>query len=112
MSSLTSTGSGLSVLVTDMSACVVTAVVSVSLLLVDTMSAVEELTVAVLETVEPSATLAFTLTTSVNTSGESAGAKVGLDAVTVPVPPTGGVFEVHPAGAVKLTKVVPAGTTS
>src|SRR6266540_2381604 len=59
----------------------------------------------------PSLAPAFTRTTSVKVATEAA-VKVGLVLVTGPVPPTTGVVDVQPAGAVKETKVVPGGTLS
>src|SRR5688500_13159069 len=107
----TRTGSGLSVLVTERSARALTPVVSVSALFAAFVSVVVEATVAVLVIVPPWGTLELTFTTSVNVAVSPA-ARVAAVAVTVPVPPAGGVVGVNPAGAAKDTNVVPTGMTS
>src|SRR4051812_33153379 len=107
------TGSGLSVLVTERSADALTVVVSTAVLLAASASVVVLATMAVLESVEPWRLLALTLTTMVKVAVAPA-AKVGTVALTVPVPPTGGVarVKVGPLVWVAETKVVPTGTTS
>src|SRR6187200_1638995 len=87
----------------------VTVVVAVTLLLPGVGSAVADATVAVLVMTVPPAVAAPTFTTSVNEALAPL-ASEGLVEVTVPVPPTAGVVDVHPAGAVNETNVVPAGT--
>jgi len=86
-----------------------TVVVCVAELFAEFGSPVVDVTVAVLLT-EP-VVAGFTFTTSVNTAGVAT-ATLALVAVTVPVPPTGGVEGVQPAGAVNDTNVVPVGITS
>src|SRR5262245_40466486 len=92
------------VLTTATSAWVRTAVVAVALLLVGSGSVVVLLTSAVLLRVEPDARAGSTRTTRVKTAMPTA--KLGLVELTVPVPPTAGVVEDQPPGAVKDTKVV------
>src|SRR5205823_448804 len=75
------------------------------------VSLVVLLTLAVLLMVEPLASLALTWTTRVKVALAPA-ARVVSVAVTVPVPPAGGVVAVNPAAGVKDTKVVPVGTAS
>ena len=58
----------------------------------------------------PFTTPAPTLTTSVNTLLPTA--NDGLVQLTVPVPPTGGAVQDHPAGVASDTNVVPAGRVS
>jgi hypothetical protein len=100
------TGSGESVFVTDRFADgAATVVVSVSELLLESSSGVEDATVAVLLMVVPGAVPGFTFTTNV-TVGNVVTATVPRVHVTVAVPvqvPCDGVAE---------TKVVPAGTAS
>src|SRR5687768_2369656 len=90
-----------------------TAVVSVSELLDPLLSVVELLTVAVLLIVTPVGVPAVTLTTKVNVA-EAPAASVAIVAVTVPVPPAGGVVSVNagPDVCIADTNVVLAGTTS
>src|SRR5687768_17355518 len=102
------TGSALSVLTTDRSALALTVVVSVSVSLAAFGSVVAELTVAVLLITVPSAVPAGTVTTSENTAGASAGARVAM--VAGETPPV--MVKVGPEVWVKLTRVVPAGTAS
>ncbi len=87
-----------------------TVVVAVEELFVPFGSDVVLATDATLVIVEPLAP-ELTCTTNVKV-GDAAAAKLALVLVTVPVPPTGGVVDVHPAGAVNETKVVLAGTVS
>src|SRR5215470_14934172 len=105
------TGSGESLFVTARSACVITPVVAVAVLLAVFGSFVALAAVAVLVMVAPLATLLLSLTTMVKVA-VSALATVALEKTTLPVPPTGGVVAVQPAGAVAETKVVLAGTAS
>jgi len=104
------TGLGLPVLVTDRSADVLTVVIAVAVLLAGFGSKVAEATVAVFAITVPVTTLALTLTTSVNI--ELPTANDGLVQLTVPVPPTAGAVQVHPAGVASETNVVPAGRVS
>src|SRR6266850_641778 len=105
------TGSGMSILVTERSALSeLTVVDCVAVLLAAFGSPALEATVAVL--LIGLAAPRFTFTTRVKVCGPAAVVRLGLVAVTVPVPPTAGVAVVHPAGATKETKVVPAGTLS
>src|SRR5437773_5102788 len=105
------TGSGESVLVTDTSAKAVTTVVSVSELLAALVSVVLVLADAVLDRTVPSAAPGLTRTTSTNV-GAAPAATLERVEVTVPLPPTGGVVETQPDGAVNETNVVLAGTAS
>src|SRR2546423_12788529 len=111
------TGSGASDLVTERSAVVVvdalTSVVAVALLFLGFFSQVSLEMVTVLLITVPSGVSALTLTTSVNVALAPA-ANVARVAVTVPVPPTGGVVRVNagPLSWVKDTNVVFAGMTS
>jgi hypothetical protein len=73
-------------------------VVVVAVLFVVTGSVVADATVAVFEMTVPLATPAFTFTTTVNVATADA-ATLGLVQLTVPVPPTTGVVQVHPAAA-------------
>src|SRR2546428_42262 len=101
------TGSGVSVLTTRRSAEVATVVNAEALLLLfGSGSVVVVEAEAVLAMVELLATLAPTCTTMVKLAVAPA-ARVGLVEEMVPVPPTGGVVELQPAGAVSETKVVP-----
>src|SRR5437773_602853 len=79
------------------SACARTVVVAVALLLALFASAVVAPTVAVFEIVVPSAVSGLTWTTSVNAAVAPL-ASDGVVHVTVPVEPTGGVVQDHPAG--------------
>src|SRR6185436_14225439 len=108
------TGSGESVLVTDMSACVLTVVVALPVLLPGVGSDVVLAATASLEMVVPLAVFAFTFTTIVNTA-VSPLATEALENTTLPVPPTAGVVgEPHPEPVVTTadTKVVLAGVAS
>src|SRR5215470_13173704 len=105
------TGSGESLLVMARSACALTLVVAVAVLLPAFGSVVALAAVAVLVMVAPLPTLALTLSTMVKVAVVPA-ANVALEKTTLPVPPTGGVVMVQPAGAVAETKVVLAGTAS
>ena len=100
-----------SLLVTLRSAELPTVVVAVALSLAAFGSGVVLVTVAVLEMNVPAATPAPTSTTSVKVALAPA-ARVGRVQVTGPVPPTAGVVQLKPAGAVSETKVVPAGRVS
>src|SRR6266542_653216 len=88
-----------------------TAVVWVLVLLARFGSLLPLDTLAVFEIVLPFGVAEFTLTTRVKVA-VAAFTKAALVAVIVPEPPTGGVVAVQPAGALKDTKVVRAGTTS
>src|SRR5688572_1049728 len=107
------TGSGESVFVTERSASAMTAVVSVSLSLARLGSVVAETTMTVLLIVAPAGVAASMLTTKSKVAPAPA-ARVALVALTVPVPPTGGVVSVAAGPLVweNETKVVPAGTVS
>jgi hypothetical protein len=70
-----------------------------------------DLTLAVLLTIVPFGVAAFTFTTSVKDPLPSAGS-VAMVQFTVPVPPTAGVVQLHPAGDVNETNVVFAGRVS
>jgi hypothetical protein len=52
-----------------------------------------------------------TWTTSVK-GADAAAASVPVVQLTVPVPPTAGVEQLHPAGVLRETNVVPEGTAS
>jgi hypothetical protein len=86
-------------------------VVVVAALFVVTGSVVADAAVAVFVMTDPLTTPAFTFTTSVNVATADA-ATLGLVQPTVPVPPTIGVVQVHPAAATSETNVVLAGVTS
>ena len=100
-----------SLLVTERSADVATVVVVVALSLAAFGSLVAAETVAVLLMTVPAATLAPTWTMSVKVWVAPA-ARLAIVQVTVPLPPTAGVVQLKPAGAVSETKVVPAGRVS
>ena len=106
-------GSGLSVFVTDKSAEVMTCVASVSELFAESVSAVVELTVAVLLIDEPLAAAGLTCTTSVNVALAPA-ASVLIAAPKLPLPPTAGFVNVKvgPAVCMAETNVVLAGMAS
>jgi hypothetical protein len=107
------TGSGESVFVTATSAPVpaIVVVVVVAELSDGSVSAVSDVTVAVFETTVPAAVPALTFTTNVNVPLPPAASDADV-LLTVPVPPTAGVVELHPAGAVSETNVAAAGVTS
>src|SRR5258708_6740738 len=105
------TESGVSVLGTTGSAEAGTRVASVAVWLALMGSVVVVLTFAVLLIDDAFATLGLTVTTRTKV-GAAPAAKLDRVEVMRPVPPTGGVVEVQPAGAVNDTKVVPAGTRS
>src|SRR5262245_58031988 len=105
------TGSGESTLVTARSAWALAVVVAVARLLAVLASAVPPATWAVLVRVVPAATPPLTRTTRVKIAVSPA-ATVARVLLTVPVPPTGGVALDQPAGDVKDTNVVLAGTVS
>jgi hypothetical protein len=88
-----------------------TVVVAVAELLAALGSGVPELIVAVFVIVEPTGAPELTCTTSVNIADDAA-MRVGVVAITVPLPPTAGALTVQPAGAVNDTNVVFAGVTS
>src|SRR5262245_16092341 len=100
-------GSGLPVLVTARSARVTTPVGTVAWLLSGLGSVVVLPAVAVLLMVEPACAPALTMTTSRKVALAPAGS-VALVALTVPVPPTGGVVSVNagPIACAAATKVV------
>lgn len=99
------------ILDTPTSAAVVTVVVAVAVLLAAFGSAVADATAAEFATAVPLAALGLTRTTKVKVA-EAPFAKEPVVAVTFPVPPTGGVVVVQPAGALIETNVVLAGTAS
>jgi hypothetical protein len=102
------------VLVTNRSALVpVTVVVVVALLLAGLGSEVMLVTVAVFVMMVPAGVAALTFAVNANVAVAPL-AKVAKVAITVPVPPTGGVVNVAagPEVCTKLTNVVPAGSTS
>src|SRR5690242_9807218 len=107
------TGSGESDLVTWRSACVLTVVEAVAVLLAGVGSLVVEAAVAELEIVLPLAALALTLTTMVKTA-VSALATLAFEKTTLPVPPTAGLVVDQPVPVVTTadTNVVLAGTAS
>src|SRR5207244_3251349 len=106
-------GVGLSVLVTARSADVLTAVVTVDVLLAVLESAAPLKPVAVLLTTVGPVAVASVATMRVNTCGPLPATTSGSVAWTLPVPPGAGwVATVQPVGAVKVTNVVPAGTES
>src|SRR5271165_1108733 len=74
-----------------------------------TLSTVCEVALAELTMVVPAAVPALTETTKVKFATMPFAPLVVFVQVTVPVPPTAGVTQVHPAGAVMLTKVVLGG---
>src|SRR4029453_7396092 len=86
-------------------------VVVVAALFVVTGSVVADATVAVFVMTVPLTTPAFTLPTSVTVATADA-ATLGFMQLTVPVLPTTGVVQVHPAAAASETNVVLAGMTS
>ncbi len=87
-----------------------TVVSAVALSLPGAGSAVVEVTVAVLLSTVPLATPAPTWTVTVKTALPTA--KVAAEQETVPLAPTAGVVQLHPAGAETDWKVVPAGSGS
>src|SRR5688572_24621693 len=87
-----------------------TFVVSVSLLFVPFGSVVVVVTVAVFDMTVPFGVAETTFTTSVNTALPTA--MDGFVQETVPFTPTSGVVHPQPPGAVRDTKVVPAGKAS
>ncbi len=93
------------------SARVLTVVVAVAALSVESGSVVALETFAVFEIVAPFAAFAFTLTTSVNVPDAFA-AMLAFEQEIVPVPPTAGVEQLKPAGLASETKVVFVGTAS
>src|SRR2546423_450353 len=105
------TGSGVSVLVADRSAEVLTVVKAEAVLLLLLGSVVVVEAVAELVIVVPLGVLAATRTTIVKL-GAAPAATVARVKVTLPMPPTAGAAVVQPAGAVAETKVVPAGRVS
>jgi len=84
-------------LITARSATAATVTVAVELLLFGFGSVASLVTEAVLPMVEPSGALDSTCTTIVKVPLAPT-ANDGADSVTVPVPPTGGVTAVNPAG--------------
>ena len=88
-----------------------TPVVAVPLLLFEFPSGVLEVTVAVLLMVEPAAIVGATATVSVKTELPSTDSE-GLLHETVPTSPVSGTVQDQPFGAVRSTKVVPAGNVS
>src|SRR5258705_2886228 len=107
------TGSGESVLVTDISACVLTVVVAFPVLLAGVGSGVVLAATASLEIVDPLPVFAFTFTTIVKTAVSALGT-LPFEKTTLPVPPTAGAAVLHPVPVVTTadTNVVLAGTAS
>src|SRR5215218_3402375 len=107
------TGSGESVLVTDRSARVTTAVAVFGKLLISLFRVPVVTTLGLLLRPEPLPTFGLTFTTKVNVA-EAPAASVAIVAEKVPVPPTGGVVSVNagPAVCVAETNVVLTGTGS
>jgi len=85
-----------------------TVVVAVLLLLLELLSGVLEVTVAVLLRVEAAGTVGSTATVSVKT--ELPTANEGFEHETVPLSPGAGVVHDHPLTEGKLTNVVPTGS--
>lgn len=106
------TAIGAELLVIERSDCVLTLVVAVGELFDGSGSIVVADPEAVLDTVALQSTSGHTRTTRVNACDGVPKASVGLEAVTVPDPPTGGVTVVHPAGAMKDWNRVLAGRVS
>src|SRR5258706_2655534 len=106
-------GSGLSdvIVVTVPLRTDVTVVVAVDELLAGMESVVALLIVVVLLSIVPSATPELTFTVNVKSSAAPT-ARLAMVQVTVPVPPTAGVAQVHPSGEESETNVVPVGTVS
>src|SRR5438128_1190713 len=106
-------GSGVSVFVTERSACVCTVVVAVLLLLAATGSVVAVAAVAELEIVAPLAVEALTFTTMVKTA-DSPPTAVAFEKTTLPVPPAAGADVLQPLPVVTTaeTNEVLAGTAS
>ena len=107
---LATAGSGESDFRTSRLAPELTVVVAVAELFPATGSSVD-VTLAVLLTTVPLGVAAFTFTTSVKDPLPFAGS-VAMVQFTVPVPPTAGVVQLHPAGDVSETNVVFAGRVS
>src|SRR5512132_2316713 len=103
-------GSGESDFRTSRLAPELTVVVAVAELFPAAGSSVD-VTLAVLLTIVPLGVAAFTFTTSAKDPLPLAG-RVAMVQLTVPVPPTAGVVQVHPAGDVRDTNVVVAGRVS
>src|SRR4029450_6821018 len=107
---LATAGSGESDFRTRRLAPELTVVVAVAALFPATGSSVD-VTLAVLLTIVPLGVDAFTFTTSAKDPLPFAG-RVAMVQLTVPVPPTVGVVQLHPAGDVSETNVVLAGRVS
>ena len=109
----TQTGSGESLFVTARSACAITVVVAVALLLPGVGSVVAVVAVAVLLSIVLCGVLALTLTMMLKTAVSEA-VTVAFVNCTVPVPPTAGADVLQPLPVVTLadTNVVLAGTAS
>src|SRR5262249_21406292 len=107
------TGSGESVLVTDKSACVLTVVVAVAVLLAVFGSELVGAAVAELVMVAPLAVLGLTFTTMGNTAVSPLRTDA-FEKTTLPVPPTAGELVDQPVPGVTTadTNVVFAGTAS
>jgi hypothetical protein len=105
------TGLGDAVLVTVICACAVvpTVVVTVAVLFEEFGSVADEATDTLFVITVPFATPVLTFTTIVNVP-EVDPVMLVSEQLTVPVPPTPGVRQVHPAGAPNETNVVFAGT--
>src|SRR5262249_22161587 len=76
------------------------------------LGSLAETAAAVLLRTVAEVTFEFTRTTSVQTCGPALAAKVAREAVTTPLPPTGGVVTDQPAGAASETNVVFVGRAS
>src|SRR4029450_1331075 len=107
---LATAGSGESDFRTRRLAPELTVVVAVAELFPAAGSSVDVM-LAVLLTIVPLGVAAFTFTTSAKAPLPFAGS-VAMVQFTVPVPPTAGVVQVHPAGDVRDTNVVFAGRVS
>lgn len=108
------TGSGESVLLTARSACLLTVVMAVPVLLLLFGSAVVALATALLVITEAAAALELTLTTNVKVAVSPA-ATVALEKTTLPVPPTDGGLGIdhpEPVAIAAEKNVVPVGTAS
>src|SRR5580700_913690 len=107
------TGSGEAELVTDNSAPAVvpTTVAAEAVLLLEFGSVTDELVVAVSVMVVPFAVPVLTFVTNENVATVLPGMFKSVQ-TTLPVAPTTGVAQFHPAGAASETNVVLAGTAS
>jgi hypothetical protein len=106
----TEVGDALFVVTRSAWVAVATTSLAVAVLLADLGSLVDELTVAGLLITVPAAVPAFTFNATVNVPEPAA--KLGLVQVMVPVLPTAGVVQDHPAAGVIEANVVFAGVVS